>query len=470
MDNLIKIKDVSDRYDVTARTLRYYEDMGLISSVRGNDYAYRMYDEDTIKRIEQILILRKLNISVKDIRRIFDAPNSAVVLEVLGAKVRNIDDEVALLHELKDIILDFIREIERVDFTENSCIRLLYDKAKEIETQLVSVDYIGKPSNISRLLEVTESLRKPPEVRIVEVKPFRAIVNKPAPMHIVFGENSILEWRNKNNNLLLNPVIGSLEFFSMICPNDFAFCPNCGEKCEMKGQFIIGVEECVTAADATPFEVIDFKGGLYAVVMSVDEDDEMHGNVNDAIQKWLETSGFELDKARHGMSTMVSPSDEMKIALGYNQLDIYEPVKIRDNAADLKINPYPVIPLWSPGDRQIVSLPDENRSNVIKIANPKNWAVVSHNLEQYKGKKITLTFSAEVKRVGAAGRLNWAVNNSDYPSVGTIDNAPANVWHKTGGTWTGTLTAEHPSLFLDTWKNNSDNTVYYIDKFKIDIV
>jgi DNA-binding transcriptional MerR regulator len=101
MDNLIKIKDVSDKYDITARTLRYYEDMGLLDSIRNDDYAYRMYDENAVKRLEQILILRKLNISIKDIQRIFGASNSEVVLEVLSKKVRNIDDEVSLLHELR---------------------------------------------------------------------------------------------------------------------------------------------------------------------------------------------------------------------------------------------------------------------------------------------------------------------------------------------------------------------------------
>jgi DNA-binding transcriptional MerR regulator len=134
MDNLLKIKDVSSKYDVTARTMRYYEDMGLIDSIRSDGYAYRMYDENAIKRLEQILILRKLNIGIKDIQRIFNASDTGVVLEVLGKKVKNIDDDVALLHELKEIVLDFIREIERVDFTNNSDIKLLYDKAKGIET------------------------------------------------------------------------------------------------------------------------------------------------------------------------------------------------------------------------------------------------------------------------------------------------------------------------------------------------
>ena len=166
MNALIKIQEVSSKYDITARTLRYYEDMELITSTRSEDYAYRLYDEAAIKRLEQILVLRKLNISIRDIKRIFSSSGSDVVLDVLGKKVQNIDDEVALLHELKEIVLGFIRQIEQMDFNSDANVKMLYEKAKEIETQLVNIDYIGKPSNVSRLLEVTEKLEKRPNIRI----------------------------------------------------------------------------------------------------------------------------------------------------------------------------------------------------------------------------------------------------------------------------------------------------------------
>ena len=110
MSNLVKIRELSLKYDVSARTLRYYEDMGLIKSIRSDDYAYRLYDETAIKRLEQILILRRLNISIKDIKRIFSTTGSEVVLDVLGKKVDNIDEEVSLLHELKKIVLEFIAQ------------------------------------------------------------------------------------------------------------------------------------------------------------------------------------------------------------------------------------------------------------------------------------------------------------------------------------------------------------------------
>jgi len=76
----------------------------------------------------------------------------------------------------------------------------------------------------------------------------------------------------------------------------------------------------------------------------------------------------------------------------------------------------------------------------------------------------------DVKREGAAGTLNWQVNNSDYPSVGTsINNAAVGVWHSMSGTKTLTPTNANPALYLSTYQNNSDTTTYYIDNFTVTI-
>ena len=194
MHGLIKITDMTGRYAISARTLRYYEDIGLLASVRSNDYAYRLYDEAAVQRLEQILILRKLNISIKDIQRVFNAPGSEVVLEVLGKKVSDIDDEVALLHELKEVVLEFIRQIKDADFSKDGDVKLLYEKAKEIETQLVN--YSGNPSNVNRLLEVTGKLEKKPDV-VRKLPHFYNIFNVSNPMeayqlyHEAFGVEKV---------------------------------------------------------------------------------------------------------------------------------------------------------------------------------------------------------------------------------------------------------------------------------------
>jgi endo-1,4-beta-xylanase len=126
--------------------------------------------------------------------------------------------------------------------------------------------------------------------------------------------------------------------------------------------------------------------------------------------------------------------------------------------------------LSSPVKYQIVDLAGENRTDVLKVTKPGEWAVALYDLKDYKGKRITVTFSAEVKRVGANGTLNWQINNSDYPSVGTpINNAEAGTWHKMSGTWTGIPSDNNPWLYLNTYKNNSASTTYYISNFTITV-
>jgi DNA-binding transcriptional MerR regulator len=321
MNELIKIRDISARYDITARTLRYYEDMGLIISTRSDDYAYRMYDENAVRRLEQILILRKLNISIKDIQRIFNTSGSEAVLEVLGKKVQSIDDEIALLHELKNIVLDFIHEIEKIDFANNADIKSLYDKAKEIETQLISVDYVGKPSNINRLIEISEKLdKKVPDVMIVKIPKFRAFTTGLVGWDKVFDMGSDVKSRELSARGLTMPILFD--------GHDFLY----GK--DGKAAWIWRIKDEATETDTHPFEITEFQGGLYAVSVSVDGDGESHDKVRSKTAKWLETTNFVMDNEREMLGHMIYTHDhnpEIIKGLGYEQLVLYAPVKLKED-------------------------------------------------------------------------------------------------------------------------------------------
>ena len=313
MNELIKIKDVSDKYDITARTLRYYEDMGLITSTRSDDYAYRLYDENAIKRLEQILILRKLNISIKDIQRIFNASGAEVVLDVLGKKVQNIDDEVALLHELKNIVLDFIRRIEQIDFSSNSDVKLLYDKAKEIETRLTNVDYIGKPSNVNRFLEVTEKLEKRPDIRIVEL---------PACRMVTSGVN-----HEDNHHRKFEKMWNKLDkqrkdrFF----PRDFMVQDENGN-----AVWWYAIEDWVSEKDTEGFEIINFEGGLFATAITRDWDDNITIKAYNNIMAWLAEHDKLMYDDRPGHYVMFHATGPDHNLLGYTQAEYFFPICIKE--------------------------------------------------------------------------------------------------------------------------------------------
>jgi len=133
--------------------------------------------------------------------------------------------------------------------------------------------------------------------------------------------------------------------------------------------------------------------------------------------------------------------------------------------------------LTSSVDYQIVDLADGNRTDVVKVTfgsiGDSEWAVALYNLADKKGQNVKISFSAVVKRVGAAGTLNWQVmNDTSYPSVGTIDDAAADTWHSMSGEWTGALfnkENDNPSFYLSTYENHSANATYYIDDFVITV-
>ncbi|MDE7326139.1 MAG: MerR family transcriptional regulator [Lachnospiraceae bacterium] len=314
MDGLVKIRDMTTRYDLSARTLRYYEDMGLIQSIRGEDYAYRMYDEANVKRLEQILILRKLNISIKDIKRIFQTSGSETVLEVLGKKVEGIDEEISLLHELREIVLKFIRQIESADFGREADVKLLYEKAREVKIQIVHADYDGNPAAVNRLLTVTEKLdAKVPDIMIVRIPKFRAVTSGLLPFEELFG-GEFEPWQEAHNHFF-KPVIFDAPDF--LCEKDG------------KAEWIWAIKEEVTNADTTPYEVIEYQGGLYAVSVSMDGDGESHDKVRSKVEKWLENTNFVIDKERGLMGHMVYVDEEIKEGLSYDQMILYAPVKLK---------------------------------------------------------------------------------------------------------------------------------------------
>ena len=74
------ISQVSKQFKISTRTLRYYEQIGLIKSSVKEDYSYRTYDEGTILRLKQIIFLRKLRIPLKSIAEILPSENTAKLI------------------------------------------------------------------------------------------------------------------------------------------------------------------------------------------------------------------------------------------------------------------------------------------------------------------------------------------------------------------------------------------------------
>jgi len=302
MRELIKISEVSLKYDISTRALRYYEDKGLIESIRTEDYAYRLYDDIAIKRIEQILVLRKLNISIKDIKKIFSANSMDVILEVLGNKVDVIDDEVTLLHELKEIVITIIKQLEKSDVESNMDLIELYEKANEIDTKLTS-EKQDAIQTTNKLLEVTSKLERMPDIRILELPNMKMARSGNTDLN-VFDE----WWSN-------------VKVPQSLYPRDFMWYNNRIDCFEWLFVIPDGM------GDTNGYEVFDFPRGLYAVATAYDEGEEIN-RINTLIHKWVQASD---DYEEHINETDVNERYDMghvitPMGIARPQMDLFIPV------------------------------------------------------------------------------------------------------------------------------------------------
>lgn len=102
--NDMTVSEVSRELGISTRMLRYYEKEGLISTKRREDYAYRMYDELAVRRLRQIVILRKLRIPLKEIGIILNASDISDAVRVFLNKIQEIDGEISSLRVIRDTL------------------------------------------------------------------------------------------------------------------------------------------------------------------------------------------------------------------------------------------------------------------------------------------------------------------------------------------------------------------------------
>ncbi len=161
----ITISRVSQTFNISTRTLRYYEQIGLLTSQRLEDYAYRVYDEESIQRLQQIIILRKLRIPLKEIAMILKNDEQTQVIEIFQKNIRELDDEITSLTMIRQALKVLVTELN--DSTQtNINTNLLQDTDLLKITQPLSLSKINFKEEriVEKQNKITEKLKN---VRII---------------------------------------------------------------------------------------------------------------------------------------------------------------------------------------------------------------------------------------------------------------------------------------------------------------
>ena len=112
---MMTIKQMSTVSGVSARTLRYYEEIGLFSPTEKSETGYRLYDEEALEVLRHILYFREMGIPLKTIRKILGDP-AFDRNHILKMQKRMLEAERIRLDKLVDSIDEVLKGAE-MDFT-----------------------------------------------------------------------------------------------------------------------------------------------------------------------------------------------------------------------------------------------------------------------------------------------------------------------------------------------------------------
>lgn len=315
---LMRINDVVGAFGLSSRTLRYYEQVGILWSIHPENKAQRWYDADALERLKQIVVLRKLQIPVRDIAAIFRDNSMETLIRAFVDKLESLDGEITALSELRRLVDDFLQKMMAAGITKISAITLLYE---ETEKRLATAAD-SKPVTYQRLSEVSRGALRLHDVRLIRLPAMRVLISR-----MKNGELAALDGDSMENLFIdygIIPTPGLRDCFFLRKPNDIWLMA-----AKIPGDFI----------NATPYTDTQLKGGLYAVASSFMEDmDETFV----LLREWVAGSThYELDVIddstlrRDEMVEELMPWDIARAQNRFQQ-DVFIPIRQKTKGDDVK--------------------------------------------------------------------------------------------------------------------------------------
>jgi MerR family transcriptional regulator, repressor of the yfmOP operon len=118
-EEVISIGDLAKEYGLTTRTLRYWEEVGIIESVERLGGAMRGYTPYYVRRIKFILKLKELGLTIKEMQDLYVAYGDAKqtdrmiprLIEILDQHVDKVDEKMSQLASLRKEIVEYRKKM-----------------------------------------------------------------------------------------------------------------------------------------------------------------------------------------------------------------------------------------------------------------------------------------------------------------------------------------------------------------------
>lgn len=109
------VKEVSEIAGVSIRTLRYYDEIGLLKPARLTEAGYRLYDNRALEKLQQIMFFRELEIPLEVIKEILENPDYDKEKILLNQKAL-LEHKRNRLNGIIELIADVMEGVNTMSF------------------------------------------------------------------------------------------------------------------------------------------------------------------------------------------------------------------------------------------------------------------------------------------------------------------------------------------------------------------
>jgi DNA-binding transcriptional MerR regulator len=104
---MLRIGELSEHTGVSSKTIRYYEDIGLLPEPQRSPSGYRLYDKADVERLAFIRRARALDFALDDITEILafrerEEPPCRYVIDLMRSRIEAIEQRLRDLERLRD--------------------------------------------------------------------------------------------------------------------------------------------------------------------------------------------------------------------------------------------------------------------------------------------------------------------------------------------------------------------------------
>ena len=110
----MNISEAASRSGLSAKTIRYYEDIELIAPARRGDNGYRLYDGDAIEELHFLARAREVGFDLQECRQLLDlqrdrARHSRHARELVLEKNQQLQCRIEKLQAMQQVLQDMAR-------------------------------------------------------------------------------------------------------------------------------------------------------------------------------------------------------------------------------------------------------------------------------------------------------------------------------------------------------------------------